>query len=149
MPKDVVVSRILKILTNDSKFGEYSIFTNDEVDQYKGKIINQLKSFKISLEESVKIDDENDTGLISLENLKETFEVLEIELEQDIMEFLIYWIYRSSTDIDHLKYSALFDLLDQEIIEEAELVEDNQTSEDKKSSDKTSSYGEDFDKDEA
>ena len=93
------------------------------------------------------MDDDNGTGEVSMEGIQESFEIMEIELESNVMEFIFYWMYKDSTDINHLKYKALFDILEEEIIEEDGDFEENESSQKvQEQSQKTESYAEDYDK---
>jgi len=50
---------------------------------------------------------------VSLEGLKESFEVMEIELKPEVEEFLWFFIFRESDNIEEMKYSVLFTMLDE------------------------------------
>ena len=141
------------LLTHNNEQGDYTIFQESQIQDFKIRVIKELGSCKISLEETVRIDDEADTGFVSMENMRENFEVLDLNLEEDLMEFVFYWIYQKSENAEKLKYSVLFTLLEEEIIEEEEhlvdqdhLLEEEETP--KKSSHHSNSYEDEFDQEE-
>ncbi len=110
--KTVFTQRLTKLLTQNST-ESYEIFEKDE-NPLRKEIWKQLAGCKLSLEETIKLDDDNDTGMVSLEGLKESFEVMELELEDKYMEYIYYVMFKESEDLEHIKYQPLFDLLDEE-----------------------------------
>ena len=58
----------------------YHIFKESEIEDLKKQIRKELHSYKNSIEETIKLDDENNKGFVSLEGLKESFEIMEIKM---------------------------------------------------------------------
>ena len=47
----------------------------------------------------------------------EAFETLEIDLEQDLLDYLLYVIYSKSESIEKMKYQTLFDLIEGKLLQ--------------------------------
>jgi hypothetical protein len=41
---------------------------------------------------------------------------LDIDIDEDLMDYIIFVIYQKSESIDKLKYQALFDLIDGKVV---------------------------------
>ena len=76
-----------------------------------------MYSYKNSIEETIKLDDENNKGFVSLEGLKENFEIMEIKMSDRLEEFIYYFIFLKSQNIEWMEYKPLIDLISQPIVE--------------------------------
>ena len=47
---------------------------------------------------------------------EEAFETLELEMEEDLFNYLMYVIYSKSESIDKMKYQTLFDLIEGKLL---------------------------------
>lgn len=117
--KQSFVSRLSRMINLNDDESDYLTFTDDEVKQLKKQVKAQLVSCKMSLEETIKLDDDEGTGLVSLEGLKESFEVMDLTIDPKLEEFIMYFIFKQSESIHKMKYMILIDLLD-EVDEDSE-----------------------------
>lgn len=46
----------------------------------------------------------------------EAFETLELEMDEDLLNYLMYVIYSKSESIDKMKYQTLFDLIEGKLL---------------------------------
>jgi len=76
-----------------------------------------LASCKNTLKETIQLEDYEEEGVITLAGLKEAFETMDIDLDDDVMDYLLFVIYQRSESLDKLKYQALFDLLDGKLVQ--------------------------------
>ena len=66
----------------------------------------------MSLEETIKLDDDMNSGFVTLEGLKESFEIMELEIDEKLEEFIFFYIFCSSSSCQYMKYGVLIELLD-------------------------------------
>lgn len=119
--KNVFVERINEIVSLKGENQPYKIFSAQDERRLKNEVRELLSRCRETLEETVQLDDDEQKGSVSLEGLKESFEVMEIELSPEVEEFLWWFIFRESDDTDEMKYSALFAMLDE--VDEDEVPE--------------------------
>ena len=62
------------------------------------------------------MEDYEEEGVISLPLLKECFETLDIEVEEELLDYLIYVIYQKSESLEKMKYQVLFDLIEGKLL---------------------------------
>jgi hypothetical protein len=62
------------------------------------------------------LEDYDDEGFIPIHSVKEAFTSLGIELEQDLLDYILYVLYQKSESADKLKYSILIDLIDGKVV---------------------------------
>lgn len=98
------------MLGNEKNF---FVFKASDEPALRKKMRDILKPCKISLDETIKLDDEDNTGNVSLEGILETFEIMELEFEDRLLQYIIFLMFKNAKDIDHLKYKPLFDVIDE------------------------------------
>ena len=59
---------------------------------------------KLSLEEAVKLEDYDEVGYISLFSFKEALDMLDVEIEESLRDFIFYYVYTKSESAEKLKY---------------------------------------------
>lgn len=47
---------------------------------------------------------------------KEAFETLEIDIDKEVLDYLMYVIYSKSESIEKMKYQTLFDLIEGKLL---------------------------------
>ena len=105
------------LLTNKNEMSNYHIFKESEIEDLKKQIWKELHSYKNSIEETIKLDDENNKGFVSLEGLKESFEIMEIKTNDWLEEFMYYFLFLKSQNIERIEYKPLIDLISQPVVE--------------------------------
>ena len=105
------------LLTNKNEMSNYYIFKESEIEDLKKQIRKELHSYKNSIEETIKLDDENNKGFVSLEGLKESFEIMEIKMNDRLEEFMYYFLFLKSQNIEWIEYKPLIDLISQPVVE--------------------------------
>lgn len=97
----------------------------------------------MSLEETIKLDDDEEKGYVSYEGLKESFEVMGLELDTKLEEFIYFYIFSKSESTDRMKYPELISLLDE--VNDEQDVEEDPVIEDEVSKEVSDAYNDDFD----
>ena len=69
-----------------------------------------LESCKSTLAESLQLEDYEEEGVLPAEIIKECFSTLEIEISEELMEYVMHAIYSRSESQDRMKYQVLIDL---------------------------------------
>jgi hypothetical protein len=82
-----------KVLTLDGDEQPWSVFNDAEVSKLRREVRSQLAPCKVSLEETIKLDDDEEKGFVSLEGLKESFEVMELKLDARLEDFIFFFMY--------------------------------------------------------
>lgn len=136
-----------KVLTLDGDEQPWSVFNDAEVSKLRREVRSQLAPCKVSLEETIKLDDDEEKGFVSLEGLKESFEVMELKLDARLEDFIFFFMYSQSSDVEHIRYQCLFDLLD-EVSEGSDMEDLKEQSEPEAQSQpkEPSDYEDDFSK---
>jgi hypothetical protein len=68
------------------------------------------------LKDTIQCEDYEEEGFIAISAFKESFETMEIELDQDVLDYLLYVVYSRSESIEKMKYQILFDLIDGKMV---------------------------------
>ena len=63
------------------------------------------------------MEDYEEEGMIDIVALKECFVTLDIDLDNVLMDYLLYVIYSKSESTDKMKYQILFDLIDGKLVQ--------------------------------
>lgn len=113
LDKSDFVERMRTLLTNKGELGKYFIFNQSEIEPLKKKLRKELSPFLSSIEETIKLDDETNKGYVSLEGLKESFEIMEIKFDQKLEEFVYYFLFLKSQNVERIEYKPLIDLLNE------------------------------------
>jgi len=117
LEKSEFVSWMKMLLTNKNEMSNYHIFKETEIEDLKKQIWKELHSYKNSIEETIKLDDENNKGFVSLEGLKESFEIMEIKMNDWLEEFMYYFLFLKSQNVERIEYKPLIDLISQPVVE--------------------------------
>ena len=67
------------------------------------------------MKDTLESEDYEDEGVLPIGAIKECFVTLDIEIDDDLMDYVLFIIYQKSENINKMKYSVLFDLLDGKI----------------------------------
>lgn len=101
------------LLTNKGELEKFFIFNQSEIEPLKKKLWKELSPFLSSIEETIKLDDETNKGYVSLEGLKESFEIMEIKFDPKLEEFVYYFLFLKSQNVERIEYKPLIDLLNE------------------------------------
>ena len=71
-----------------------------------------MSACKNTLKETIQLEDYEEEGYITSAALKECFVTLDIDIDEDLMDYVLFIVYSKSESLDKLKYQALFDLID-------------------------------------
>ncbi len=92
--------------------GSYQLFNKAGVVQQYTKMVQEIfKSCRLSLEEAVKLEDYDEVGHIPLSAMKEAFSMLDVDVSDELQDFIYYIVYCKSDSSQQLKYKVLFDLV--------------------------------------
>lgn len=64
------------------------------------------------MKDALELEDYDEEGAIPASAIRESFVNLEIDIDDELMDFVFYVIYQKSESIDKLRYSVLFEMLD-------------------------------------
>ncbi len=93
LDKQTFISKLSRMVNLNDNERDYLVFSESEVPQLLRQVRKELTSCKMSLEETIKLDDDENKGFVSYEGLKESFEVMELSIESKLEEFILYYIY--------------------------------------------------------
>ena len=93
--------------------GHYKVYNDaNNVNKLNDKLQKLLASCRNTLKETIQLEDYEEEGVITVAALKESFETMDIDLDDELMDYVLFVIYAKSESLEKLKYQALFDLLD-------------------------------------
>jgi Ca2+-binding EF-hand superfamily protein len=94
-----------------SLFDSVSTFTPSQYEEFKKKLIKKLTKHIDQLNEQLKSFDQNNTGFITFQQLRKILDSININLNDDLVEFLIYLMKSftndENTNLEDLKYSVI------------------------------------------
>jgi len=76
------------------------------------KVIRALQSCKNTLKDTIELEDYEEEGFIPLSTLKEAFVTLDINLDKELMDYILHVVYQKSESISKMNYQVLFDLIE-------------------------------------
>jgi hypothetical protein len=79
----------------------------------KKQVKKALQNVKGSFEESIYLDDEDKKGFVSLEGLKESVEIMELKIDSRLEEFIYYFMFQTSQNVERVQYGPFLKLLDE------------------------------------
>ena len=62
------------------------------------------------------MEDYEEEGTVPIATIKESFETLELNIEPELLEYILFVIYQKSESIDKMRYTALLDLVDGKLL---------------------------------
>jgi len=62
------------------------------------------------------VEDYEEDGTLPIYAFKDVFETLDLEVDDDLMEYIISVIYSKSESIEKMKYQVLLDLIDGKVV---------------------------------
>ena len=93
-----------------SLFDSVSSFSQSQQEEYKKKLIKKLTKHIDQLNDSLKAFDQNNTGLITFQQLRKILDSININLDDELVEYLIFLMKSFSNDentnLEDLKYSV-------------------------------------------
>ena len=69
------------------------------------------------MKDTIQLEDYEDEGVVPIAAFEEAFSTLEIEMDKDVMDYLMYVIYQRSENIEKMNYQALFDLIEGKLMQ--------------------------------
>lgn len=84
---------------------------------YNEQIQKIMKHCKGTLKDSFQLEDYEEEGFITLSYLKEVFETLDLKLDLELLDYILYLIFSRSDSISKMKYPILFDLIDGKLVQ--------------------------------
>lgn len=93
--------------------GHYKLFGSGPE---QGQLVKQLQKLlgncRDTLLETLQLEDYDEEGAIPAGAFREAFATLDIEIEEELLAFVLYVLYQKSESLDKLRYGVLFELLD-------------------------------------
>ena len=69
------------------------------------------------MKDTLQLEDYEDEGTIPVSAFKEAFETLDIKIEKELYDYLIFVVYQRSESLEKMNYQVLFDLLDGKVMQ--------------------------------
>lgn len=101
-----------------NEIGHYQVYNDGNlVNKFNQKIQKLLGSCKDTLRETFSLEDYEEEGVVSIGAIKEAFTTLDIQIEQDLLDYIIYVIYQKSESSSKMKYGSLIDLIEGKLVQ--------------------------------
>lgn len=91
---------------------EYKIYSEKEEVANIKTIREELGSCKNTLKDAIEVEDMNENGLITYKTLKNTLIDMDLDLEPEVMDFLLLKVYERSKSSYKMEYGRIFELLE-------------------------------------
>ena len=72
---------------------------------------------KGTLKDTLQLEDYEDNGCIPLSAFQESFETLDIKVDKDLFDYMIYVVYQRSESLEKMNYQILLDLIDGKVMQ--------------------------------
>ena len=96
--------------------GSYKVYNDANlINKYNDKIQKLLFSCKNTLKDTLQLEDYEEEGVITVSALKEAFQTLDIDIDEELMDYVLFVVYQKSESTERMNYLALFDLIDGKI----------------------------------
>lgn len=92
--------------------GHYKVYNTNDTQACIKRVQKLLAGCRETLRETLELEDYNEEGSIPVSAFKESFINLEIEADDELLDFIYYVVYQKSESIEKMRYSVLFDLID-------------------------------------
>ena len=96
----------------EESIGHYKVYSSADTQNCVKKIQKLLQTCKDTLKETLELEDYDYEKAIPVSAFKEAFETLDIDIEDELLDFIFYVIYQKSESIDKMQYLVLFDLIE-------------------------------------
>ena len=92
--------------------GEYKIYNDAAlVKSFHDQLQQEFGALTSSIKSALECEDYEEEGVINIEGLNEAFSSISFDVEEDLMNYIIYVLYTKSESIERLNYSVLFELI--------------------------------------
>jgi hypothetical protein len=96
----------------EESIGHYKVYQSGDSQPLLKRIQKLLLTCRDTLKETLELEDYEEDGAIPYTALKEAFVTLELDLGEELLDFILYVLYQKSESLEKLRYPVLFDLLD-------------------------------------
>jgi len=98
--------------------GHYNLYNDaTQAKKYNDILIKKFSKCKETLRDTLQCEDYDEEGVVPLTAFQETFETLEINLDKEVLDYLMWVIYSKSESIEKMKYQVLFDLIEGKLVQ--------------------------------
>ena len=66
----------------------------------------------MTLKDTLQMEDYEEEGVVSMSAIKESFLTLELELEEDLLDYIYYSMYQKNQSMDQMAYNILLDMIE-------------------------------------
>lgn len=74
-----------------------------------------MQGCKETLKDTLESEDYEDEGFLPMGAIKECFVTLDIDIDDELLDYVLFVIHQKSESIHKMKYSVLFELLEGKI----------------------------------
>ena len=71
-----------------------------------------MSGCKGTLKDTFESEDYNEDGYLPIEMIKESFETLDLNVDNDLLDYIMFIIYQKSESIEKMNYKAIFDIIE-------------------------------------
>lgn len=101
--------------------GDYKLYKTEEDDEDDGiyvsqqlmqrRIVDRFGRSKMSFQEALQAEDYEEEGIIDLVQLKETIVAYDEEIESDLVDYALFYVFARSSSPDRMEYPVLIKLV--------------------------------------
>ena len=100
------------------QIGQYPLYNDASlIKKLNDKAVKLFGSCKGTLKETLQLEDYDEEGVLPLSGIKEAFETLDLEVDQELMDYLLYVMYQKSESLERLRYNLIFDLIEGKLVQ--------------------------------
>ena len=97
--------------------GHYSVYNDaNQCKKFNEQLTKLFARCKETLRDTLQLEDYEDEGVVPYSAFDEAFSTLDLKLDKDAKDYLMYVIYKQSESTEKMKYSVLFDLIEGKLI---------------------------------
>ena len=64
------------------------------------------------MKETLELEDYEEEGSVPVGAFRESFSTLDIQMDDELLDFILYIVYQKSESLEKMRYSVLFELID-------------------------------------
>jgi hypothetical protein len=87
------------------------------IKKYNDIIVKLLGTCKNTVRDTLMLEDYDEEGTIPIGAIKESFVTLDIELSEEVLDYLLFVVYQKSESSDKMKYQVILDLIEGKILQ--------------------------------
>ena len=66
----------------------------------------------MTLKDTLQMEDYEEEGYVAMAAIKEAFQTLDIEIEEELLDYIFYTLYQKTQSVDQMSYNILIDMIE-------------------------------------